>query len=551
MSIRLRLTLLYTMILALTLVGFGVVLYGTQAQTMRDREERMLAVSAQRIAESLQSGGYWIDQGPFPPPMPPQEGERRGQQPPGFQGLYVQLLDPDGEVIAKSESLDQMSAPLSETGLRAALEGESWTGTAWVEEERLLIYSTPVTVDGQVAKVVQIARPLTEQDQHLEVLGSNLLIVGGVAVVAAFGIGWILSGLVLRPVDRITQTAHAIGAERNFGRRVDHTGPNDEIGQLATTFNEMLSELQAAYQQQQQFVADVSHELRTPLTTIRGNLALLRREPPISTDERSDILDDVTEESDRLIRLVNDLLALAHAESGRELRSEMVWVKPLVEDVCRQVRLLDSDRAIVCDDVCDAAVVSDQDALRQVLLILVDNALKHTMGAITVTAESVDRRVAIRVRDTGPGIEPETLSHLFERFYRGKSVSAESNIGLGLSIAKALVEAQGGTISVKSQPEQGSVFTVTLSQAIVDSSAQEKTNPSGYLSPKGFALSAQGLRLLSERPLQPRNNHAEPLGQHQPQAGERYRERKHPLLPGQRHEAEPLARGRGEHEAER
>jgi two-component system, OmpR family, sensor kinase len=467
MSIRLRLTLLYTTILALTLIAFGAVLYGTQAQTIRDREERMLVSLAQRIAEGRQSGGYRIDEGPFPPPMPPQDGARREQQPPdNFRGLYVQLLSSDGEVVVNSSSLEQTSAPLSETGLRATLEGKSWTGTAWVEGERLLIHSAPVILDGQVAEVVQIARPLTEQDQHLKVLGSNLLIVGGVAVIVAFGIGWVLSGLVLRPVNRITQTAHTIGAERDFGRRVDHPGPNDEIGRLATTFNEMLNELQAAYQQQRQFVADVSHELRTPLTTIRGNLGLLRREPPVGAEERADILDDVTEESDRLIRLVNDLLALAHAESLRELRSETVQVRPLVEDVCRQAKLLAPERAVICDDVRDVAVLGDQDALRQVLLILMDNALKHTTGTITVAAETADEQVEICIRDTGPGIEPEALLRIFERFYRGESATGQPNIGLGLAIAKALVEAQGGTIAVESQLERGSVFTVTLPQAL-------------------------------------------------------------------------------------
>jgi two-component system OmpR family sensor kinase len=469
MSIRLRLTLLYTTILALTLVAFGAVLYGTQAQTIRDREKWALVMTAERIVEGRQPGGGWIGQGQ-PPPMPLPEGERPGQRPLNYRGLYIQLLGADREVIFNSESdgqTNQTPVPLSEAGLQTALSGESWTGTAWIESERLLIYSAPVIVDGRVTEVVQVAQPLTEQDQHLDVLGTNLLIVGGVAILVAFGIGWILSGVVLRPVDRITQTAHAIGAERDFDRRVDHTGPNDEIGQLATTFNEMLGELQAAYQQQRQFVADVSHELRTPLTTIRGNLGLLRREPPVSAEERADILDDVTEESDRLIRLVNDLLALAHAESGRELRSEAVQVGPLVEDVCRQARLLDPGRAVICDDVHDVSVLGDQDALRQVLLILMDNALKHTTGTITVAAEAVDERVAIRVRDAGPGIEPEVLPYIFERFYRGESVPAESNIGLGLAIAKALVEAQGGAIIVESQLERGSVFTVTLPQAAI------------------------------------------------------------------------------------
>ncbi|MFL7791405.1 MAG: ATP-binding protein [Anaerolineae bacterium] len=467
MSIRLRLTLLYTAILALTLVGFGAVLYGTQAQTIRDREEQMLASTAQRIAEARQSGSDWVGQGQ-PPPMPPPEGERPGQRSLSFRGLYIQLLSADREIIFNSESEDQTSQtpiPLSETGMQTTLSGGSWTGTAWIENERLLIYSTPVVVDGQVIEVVQVAQPLTEQDQHLDVLGSNLLIVGGAALLAAFGAGWVMSGLVLRPVNRITQTAHDIGAERDFGRRVDHSGPNDEIGRLATTFNEMLGELQAAYQQQRQFVADVSHELRTPLTTIRGNLDLLRRKPAVGTEEQADILEDMTEESDRLIRLVNDLLALAHAESGRQLRSETVHVKPLIEDVCRQARLLDPDRAVACDDVYDVAAVGDRDALRQVLLILVDNALKHTSGVVRVSAEAIKECVALHVQDTGPGIGSEELDHIFERFYRGQDASVGPNIGLGLAIAKALIEAQGGEIAVESQADQGSTFSIILPQA--------------------------------------------------------------------------------------
>jgi two-component system OmpR family sensor kinase len=220
----------------------------------------------------------------------------------------------------------------------------------------------------------------------------------------------------------------------------------------------------------------VSHELRTPLTTIRGNLALLRREPAVSTEEEADILDDMADESDRLIRLVNDLLALAHAESGRQLQSETVWVKPLVEDVCRQARLLDPDRTITCAPLLDVAVVGDQDALKQVLLILMDNALKHSTGAITVTTAHLDPKglgdpsglnVAISIRDTGPGIDPSALPHVFERFYRGDEARDRPGIGLGLPIAKALVEAQHGTITAESQVGQGSVITVSLPQAVI------------------------------------------------------------------------------------
>ena len=473
MSIRLRLTLLYTAILALTLIGFSAILYGSQSRTMLTRERHWLAEMADRAVDyRLRTGRQFDD---LPPPMRPPRDEGAPNRRFSIPTTYIQLLSLEGQVINRSEDLDEVVLPLSDAGWQTVQRGESWAETASVEGERLLIYSTPVIVEDQLVEVVQVARPLGDQDQHLNTLGRNLLIGSGAATIVAFGAGWILSGLVLRPVHRITQTARAIGAERDFDRRVDHTGPNDEIGQLATTFNTMLAQLQAAYQQverslrqQRQFVADVSHELRTPLTTIRGNLALLRREPSIRAEDKADILDDMAGESDRLIRLVNDLLTLAHAESGRSLQSEAIGIKPLIEDVCRQARLLGPDRTIGCDDVPDVAVAGDRDALKQVLLSLVDNALKHTDGAIRLTSAIKDERVTISVRDAGPGIEPEMLPQVFERFCRGEEASTRPGIGLGLPIAKALVEAQGGSIAIESEVEQGSVVTVTLPRATTE-----------------------------------------------------------------------------------
>ena len=489
-SIRLRLTLLYTAILALTLASMGGILYSTQYQSMSGSEERLLADLARRVVEHRQPGREFGESA-FPPLPPRDEGGDLGRPSVanrrfGFPATYMQLINLEGEILSRSENLQEVILPLSEAGLEALQQGDSWVETASIEDERLMIYSAPVAIEGRVTEIVQVAHSIAGQDQYLGTLRRNLLVGSGIAVMIAFGSGWVLSGVVLRPIHRITQTARAIGTERDFGRRVDYSGPNDEVGQLATTFNAMLTELQAAYQQveqslqqQRKFVADVSHELRTPLTTLRGNLALLRRKPSISDEDRADILNDMADESDRLIRLVNDLLALAHAESGRLLRSDVVPIRPLVEDVCRQGRLLDPERVITCT-WDNAAVIGDQDALRQVLLILVDNALKHTAGPVTVTAEAAGEHVTISVRDAGPGLEPEVLGHMFERFYRGKSGSAEREIphsvrndngerpgiGLGLAIAKALVEAQGGTIAVESQAEQGSVFTVSLPRAV-------------------------------------------------------------------------------------
>jgi signal transduction histidine kinase len=320
-----------------------------------------------------------------------------------------------------------------------------------------------------VVYIVQAARPLTERDRSLQILGTSLLIAILLATLAAFGIGWILSGLTLRPIHRITQTAQAIGGERDFTRRVAYTGPQDEVGQLATTFNSMLSRLQDAYQRlahslqmQQDFVADVSHELRTPLTTLRGNLGLLRRTPPLPAEEQNDVLGDMVDESDRLIRLVNDLLVLARADAGRNLAKERVIIQAALDEVCRQARQLDPLRQIELAVPAELAVLADRDAFKQVMLILLDNALKHTTGVIEVTAERSHSQAVIRIRDHGPGIPAGQLEHIFDRFYRGDESSMIPGFGLGLPIARALVEAMGGTIEMHSELGVGSLAEIRM-----------------------------------------------------------------------------------------
>jgi signal transduction histidine kinase len=244
---------------------------------------------------------------------------------------------------------------------------------------------------------------------------------------------------------------------------VDYTGPQDEVGQLASTFNSMLSRLQDAFQKmehslemQRNFVADVSHELRTPLTTLRGNLGLLRRNPPTPPEEQADILSDMVDESDRLIRLVNDLLLLARADAGRSLAKEPFELSDLLDECCRQARQLDVQRKIQLEAPIGLETLGDRDALKQVMLIALDNALKHSTGDIQVTAQKNGNQVEIRVQDFGEGIPPEKLDHVFDRFYRGNDASTIPGFGLGLPIAKTLVEAQGGEIIMESQVGKGS-----------------------------------------------------------------------------------------------
>ena len=177
-----------------------------------------------------------------------------------------------------------------------------------------------------------------------------------------------------------------------------------------------------------------------------------------------EVIADTRDEVDRLIRLVNQLLALARADAGQQLRREPLPLKPLLEDVCRQMKVIAPQGLILCDPPPDLQVVGDHDALKQVLLALLDNALVHTSAgtAIRLTSAAEGNGVAICVRDTGRGIPPETLPHIFERFYRGDIARTGNGSGLGLAIARELVEAQGGDIAVESQLGQGTVFTVRL-----------------------------------------------------------------------------------------
>lgn len=474
MSIRLRLTLLYTLILALTLLLFGAALYTVQAQGTLTA----LKAELQRSGENTVQMVVRFYRAPQPLPMePPPGGDRPPplkelSEEPEFQSLrereIVRLLDADGNLVATPFAAASEALPLSAAGLETLRAQQVWWEIASWEGARLLICNLPVIIEGEVISIVQTARPLTERDASLTTLSRTLLIAGLLTTVIAFGIGWVLAGTALRPIHRITQTAQAIGRESDFSRRVDYVGPDDEVGRLATTFNAMLARLEEAYQRvsqalslQRDFVADVSHELRTPLTTIRGNLALLRRNPPLPAAEWSEILEDADTESERMIRLVNNLLLLARADAGPSLKRVPVAAAPVLHEACRQARQLDRQRTIT-EHIEKATILGDRDALKQIALILLDNALKHSEGSISVAAAAENAWFLLEVQDTGPGISPDLLPHVFDRFHRGEAYSDAQGFGLGLPIAKTLAEGLNGNISIESQPGRGSLVRVRL-----------------------------------------------------------------------------------------
>jgi signal transduction histidine kinase len=211
-------------------------------------------------------------------------------------------------------------------------------------------------------------------------------------------------------------------------------------------------------------VADSSHELRTPLTTIRGNAELLLEFPDVTPDDRAAALLQIRREAERLSRLVHDLLTLARADARQPLARRPVALAPLLEDVVDQARRLTSGQALTVEIRRPATVVGDPDALRQVILILLDNAVKHTPagGRITARLEADAGQVRLAVIDTGRGVAPRDLPHIFERFYRADPSRRAGGAGLGLAIAKWIAEQHAGAITVHSVQGQGATFTVEL-----------------------------------------------------------------------------------------
>jgi two-component system, OmpR family, sensor kinase len=489
MSIHLRLTLLYSTILALTLLLFSTVLYVIQSETTLNIIRQDLVENAGALVGAwTRFHRSWDGGSPRPPPPPgPQDRAYRAEAQRILQPVVreevgrdaVHILDADGSPLDLPINEESEALPITEAGLAELRSGTAWMEIAHGGDARWLVYNLPVvTEEDQVIGIVQLARPLIDRDRSLRSLGLTLVVISMSTTLIAFGIGWVLAGAALDPIRRITETARRIGTQRDFASRVDYKGPHDELGGLAMTFNEMLAHLEDAYKQvahalrvQREFVTDVSHELRTPLTTIGGNLALLRRQPALPVHEQGEILADLTAESERMTRLVTDLLTLAQADAGRQLTLLPVSVEGLVERICRQGRTLAPDREMTYsstigrDEALDLIALADEDALRQVLLILVDNAVRHAQGSIQISTGRAGERVWISVRDGGPGLSAEIQQRVFDRFYRGDVSRSTPGFGLGLAIARSLVEAQQGALDVESTLGEGSTFTVSIPAA--------------------------------------------------------------------------------------
>ena len=340
----------------------------------------------------------------------------------------------------------------------------------------------PETGERPVIGVIFTMESLETGNRVVARLNQVLLTSGIVGVAIATLGGWILAGRALAPVNRIMNSVDDIAkgkATVSLSRRIEVPPTGDEIAQLAETFNAMLDRIEEAFAAQHRFVGDASHELRTPLTSIKGNVDVLRRQIKSgrmpSPEDITDALGDVGRETDRMQRLVDDLLSLARTDaegSGPVVNLDSVSLDVLAREAIRTAEVLVDEQTLVLEADEPVMVQGDGDRLVQVMLILLDNALRHTPGTGTVKltiSTAVDPQdhvecARIDVEDTGRGISPEHLPHLFERFYRaeGSRSRLDGGTGLGLAIALSIVRSHHGWIDVESGPGQGTHFAVWI-----------------------------------------------------------------------------------------
>jgi two-component system OmpR family sensor kinase len=453
MSIRTRLTLWYTAVLTVFIVAFGAVVYAVLAfnlvggldRTLRETAGQIIATARVRTFSDI-------------PVIAIPELDVFGSN------VYIQVVNAsDEQVVRKSGNLQRFSLTLDETGLGLVEKShQPVTRNVRTGGADLRVLTIPLTVETQVLGYLQVAILREQVDRALGLLLVVLAAGGLAAIVASAVVGRLLAGRALEPIDTITQTAFAISRADDLDKRIPQVGPQDEVGRLARTFNIMLDRLEGLFRGQQRFIADISHELRTPLTTIRGNLDLMRRMG--SFDQAS--LDAMQAETERMTRMVGDLLLLAQADAGQPIRRERVELDTLMLEVFRQMRPLAENIELSIGEEDQASVLGDADRLKQLLINLVDNAIKYTpnSGRVTLGLRRVESQAVLTVADTGIGIPEQDLPHIFERFYRvGKARSrAAGGSGLGLSIVQWIVQAHNGKISVTSQPGQGTTFTVWL-----------------------------------------------------------------------------------------
>ena len=442
-----RLTIAYTALVTAGLLVFGAVAFLGVRYVLLSVAARQTETSMATVLQALDVGAD--NQGDYSgvdlggPALVAAGGDG---------AAWIQLIDSSGEVISRSANAEKgMAIP-------------PYVGPA----VRVRLGDNLVMIAGgrlRTGATLQVARPLEREEEFLSSLLQVLLVVGLVCLVPAVLGGRAIASRALRPIETVTRATREITIN-DLGRRVPLHGPRDELHVLGETLNGMLERLDDGFRRQREFVAAASHDLRTPLAVIHSYNELLARwggsDPKVVAESSRAISGALS----TVERLVHDLLLLAQIDIGPKLDFSVLRLDSLVEEIAREARAVAPNVEVAETVSAVVEVLADETYLRRAVWNLVDNALKYGGGKMEIITGRQGNEAALTVADNGSGLTPEERSQIFERFYRADQArSRGKGFGLGLPIAKAIVEAHHGRIEVQSEPGLGARFTVLLPAA--------------------------------------------------------------------------------------
>ncbi|WP_446897002.1 HAMP domain-containing sensor histidine kinase [Clostridium sp. LBM24168] len=373
------------------------------------------------------------------------------------ENIFIKIIDENGKLINESDKVDynlKISAPYGET--------------KHVEkQERHLTYlNTRISYNNYGNLYIQIIKDMDNEYDFLKILFFFMAAADLFGIILSILLGYIISKRMLNPIDNITKTADDISIN-NLRERIDIRGPNDELRRLAATLNSMIDRLQTSFNRQIQFVSDASHELRTPIAIIQGYAGLLDRWGKNDREALEKSIDAIKSESHNMGELIEKLLFLARTDNNsQKIEKNKFYLNELIDEVVDETRLIDEKHMISNIKNENIEVVADYKLIKQLIRIIVDNSIKFTgeHGKIDISSIKLGDCINIVISDTGIGIPKDEIDKIFDRFYCvDKSRSKDTaGSGLGLSIAKQIVDIYNGTLNVRSEEGKGTKIIASL-----------------------------------------------------------------------------------------
>jgi heavy metal sensor kinase len=454
-TLRFRFALWTAGLMLIVLILFGTFVFISMRQGLANSIDDSLLVSTSQAIAAVNTESGQID---FSENLPNTSAAALRER-----GLTIRILSSDGRVLQSVGPYQNLS--IDSVSIKSASTGNSGFSTiAITESDPIRIYTAPIMENQHLVAVIQVMQSLAALYDTLDRLLLVLLIsIPVLLIVSAFS-GYLLAARALAPIDHITQAAQKISTE-DLSARLNLQGSDDEIGRLATTFDSMLARLEEGFKRERQFTSDASHELRTPLAAMQAILNVTR-ERVRAPEEYETALDDLSEETNQLQALTEDLLYIARGDVRLTMPHEVVNLSNLLTDVIESLRPMAEAKGLHLeqDIQSNLDIQGDSDALIRAFVNLIDNAIKYTdVGEVRVTTvRGAEKNLDITISDTGRGIPPEHLPHIFERFYRVDESRTTQGFGLGLAIVQEIVHTHRGTIEASSRIGSGTVFRLSF-----------------------------------------------------------------------------------------